>query len=168
MNKNHYTYMAQWTKGWVVDKAQQHAAKVHFNHMSLMDETLLTKKGEPTKVNIRYGVIEVDDMIRDLEHWETLLVSSFMMRPHEILIKGDSYDKIMEAQKHNLKSALAFGALTMDRQFESNLYETIVQIPHYDCKLTIFVLTLFEAIALSRVLDKEDEEDVVDENFEEF
>lgn len=42
-------------------------------------------KGSKKEVNLRYGIVEYDDMLRDLEHWETLLTSSFMQRPHTIL-----------------------------------------------------------------------------------
>jgi hypothetical protein len=58
--------------------------------MSLEDKSLpLLQNGETQKVNFRYGIIELDDVMRDLEHWETLLVSSFMQRPFEILEPGD-------------------------------------------------------------------------------
>ena len=56
-------------------------------------------------LKIRYGVIDIDDMLRDLEHWETLLTSSFMQRPHEILINGGP--EIEEHQKINLVSAVS-------------------------------------------------------------
>jgi hypothetical protein len=36
-------------------------------------------------VNIRYGIIELADLLRDLETWETLLTSTFMQRPFDIL-----------------------------------------------------------------------------------
>lgn len=52
-------------------------------------------------------------MIRDLNHWETLLASSFMQRPHKILeIDNTISDELHEAQRKNLASALAFVALT--------------------------------------------------------
>jgi len=52
---------------------------MHFNEFKtdgkLLDEDASMGIG-PLK--IRYGVIELDDMLRDLQHWETLLTSSFM------------------------------------------------------------------------------------------
>lgn len=89
MNKKHYTYMAQWTKGKVVHWAQNIAAKAHFNWMTLIDKN---EDGSTNTVVYRYGIIQTDDVLRDLEHWETLLVSSFMMRPHDVLEKGPRYD----------------------------------------------------------------------------
>jgi hypothetical protein len=38
-------------------------------------------------------------MIRDLKHWETLLTSTFMQRPHKILTCDSSIaDEVKEAQ----------------------------------------------------------------------
>jgi hypothetical protein len=94
MNKNHYTYMARMTHGKVVYLAQERAARIHFNHMSLKDMAELTDEAhDPDKlVNFRYGVIELEDMLRDLQHWETLMVSTFMQRPFETINKGEHYD----------------------------------------------------------------------------
>jgi len=70
---------------------------VHFNHTALEDQSLeKLADGSYRKVNIRYGIIELDDMLRDLETWETLLVSSFMQRPYEILIQKDNLDHILQ------------------------------------------------------------------------
>ncbi len=86
-------------------------------------------------INVRYGIVEFDDMVRDLKYWETLLASSFMQRPHEVLTEGSSTDEMMEAQLRNLESAFAFAALTTkDGQTEHDLYENIVMIPHYEQK----------------------------------
>lgn len=70
-NKKHYTYMARFTRMRVVNYAQSKAAQVHFNACSV-------DHPEEGKLNIRYGVINYDDLTRDLQHWETLLGSSFM------------------------------------------------------------------------------------------
>lgn len=57
--------------------------------MTISDEVVekLTH-GKSQTLNIRYGIVEIDDVLRDLETWETLLVSSFMQRPYEILENG--------------------------------------------------------------------------------
>jgi len=80
-------------------------------------------------VNLRYGVIAMDDLLRDLEHWETLLISSFMHRPFEVLESGstESYDELMEKQLLNLRSAAAYSALhTFNGMTEHSFYENIV------------------------------------------
>ncbi len=97
-------------------------------------------------------------MIRDLKHWETLLTSSFMQRPHKILAIDQAVsDELHEAQNKNLASALAFVALTKPSGIlsEHDLYQEIVMIPHYEQKYL-------------QLLDKEDEEGVVECNFAEF
>lgn len=79
---------------------------------------------------MRYGVIQYDDLVRDLNHWETMLVSTIMQRPIKNLVKDD---EIMQRhQTQNMKSALALAALrTPSGATEANLYENIVSIPHY-------------------------------------
>ena len=87
MNKNHYTYFVRSTKGKVVHWIQECAARMHFNHMHIdaSEHIKQISNGEAKNVKIRYGVIAFDDMLRDLQHWETLLTSSFMQRPYEVL-----------------------------------------------------------------------------------
>jgi hypothetical protein len=131
-NRADYTYMARVTKGSVVTYFQTKGARVHFNHMTLDDPVMeLMTKGENKQIKLRYGVIEYDDMVRDMRLWETLLSASFMQRPHEILTENTT-DEMLEAQERNLSSALAFAALTVKPDSsEADLYETIVGIPHY-------------------------------------
>jgi len=76
-----------------------------------------------------------------------------MQRPHDVLEKCD---EIIEDQAINLRSALAFAALTTPNiSPETKLYENIVAIPHYHNHAL-------------KLMDKEDSEDVVEDNFEEF
>jgi len=34
---------------------------------------------------LRYGIVEHEDLIRDLLYWETLTVSSMLLRPFEVI-----------------------------------------------------------------------------------
>ena len=52
---------------------------------------------------MRYGVIQYDDLVRDLKYWETMLVSTMMQRPIKLLVPND---QIWEHQVTNLKSAV--------------------------------------------------------------
>jgi len=86
------------TKGKIVTFFQNKGARVHFNHTSLECPTLTKlNKGDKSMINLRYGIVEFDDMVRDLKYWETLLASSFMQRPHEVLTEGQTTDEMMEA-----------------------------------------------------------------------
>ena len=109
-------------------------------------------------------MIGIDNLIRDLKYWETLLVSSMMQRPIQKLI--DIEDRIVvndeesyiwdDLQQRNLKSAVAFAALTTKTgTSEHELYENIVEIPHYESKWL-------------QLLDREDEKVLVKENFKDF
>jgi|LauGreDrversion4_2_1035121.scaffolds.fasta_scaffold72922_1 hypothetical protein len=55
-------------------------------------------------VDVRYGVIQYDDIVRDLKHWETMLVSTLMQRPIKTIVKND---EVWEHQMRNLKSAVS-------------------------------------------------------------
>ena len=53
-------------------------------------------------------MIAIDDLVRDLQHWETLLASSFLQRPHEVLLQAKAtQDQIEEMQMKNLTSAVS-------------------------------------------------------------
>ena len=91
MNKSHYTYFARSTHGLAINFIQEYGARIHFNEFRTEGkEVLQLGASEPPSpaLKIRYGVMELGDMLRDLQHWETLLTSSFMQRPHETLIPG--------------------------------------------------------------------------------
>jgi hypothetical protein len=78
MNKDHYTYMARITSGKVVNFFQEHGARIHFNRMTINSDTVPCLKDKCSSINVRYGIVELDAIRRDLEHWETLMVSSMM------------------------------------------------------------------------------------------
>ncbi len=74
-------------------------------------------------------------MVRDMRSWETLISSSFMQRPHEILTPDTISDELLEAMDRNLSSALAYASLTAENGItEADIYELIVEIPHYQQK----------------------------------
>lgn len=95
-NKDHYTYFARTVGGRAIHKMQEYGARIHFNEfktdvraaVNLSEDDESMSNGS---LKIRYGVIELDDMLRDLQHWETLLTSSFMQRPHETLICDEKH-----------------------------------------------------------------------------
>ena len=98
VNGKDYTYLARMTKGKIVTYFQKKGARVHFNHASLECPTFnKITKGEKNMINLRYGIVEYEDMVRDLKYWETLLASSFMQRPHDILTEGKTTDEMLEA-----------------------------------------------------------------------
>ena len=101
-----------------------------------------------------------------MTHWETLFLSSMLQRPTNNLIdvptvdnaEYDGYAELnfKDLQRTNLKSALAFSALTTKSGVpETELYENIVQIPHYESKWL-------------QLIDREDETALVEDNLDDF
>ena len=82
-----------------------------------MEQELINKgqiRIESDDFYMRYGVIGINDLARDLDHWETLLVSSMMHRPVKMLVNDqhENLDIWGELQQQNLESAIAYVALT--------------------------------------------------------
>lgn len=142
-NKTHYPYTARVFKEKLINFFSKYGARTHFNTFKLENED-----------NFKYGIIKKQDLLSDLKSWETLLCSSFMMRPIE---KLESDTDIDIAQKNNLRSATALAAImTKDGDSEIDFYKWIVKIPHY------------QSVGFLQLLEKEDSERVVNENLERF
>ena len=96
-NKEDYTYLARFTKATPVWWLQRYGARVHFQNKEIeCPELTAQSQGNVKKVNLRYGIVAYNDMLRDLTHWESLISSTFMMRPHSILTEHTD-DKIIQA-----------------------------------------------------------------------
>ena len=67
-NKSHYTYFVRSTNFKIVHKLQEYGARMHFNHIRINDCEYVKElsEGQECSVKIRYGVINMDDMLRDL------------------------------------------------------------------------------------------------------
>lgn len=97
---------------------------------------------------LRYGVISTEHAIADLERWESLLFSGMMLRPHFVQV---SNDRIAEAQKKNLRSALAYAALMCSAGAdEKDLYQSIADLPVSHCKLFIVSLAQTNGLDFGR------------------
>ena len=110
MNRENYTYLARITKGYPVWFSQKYGARVHFNHMTL-ECPIQSEMSDNKLITLRYGVVEYNDMLRDLKYWEALVASSFLQRPHTILHPEQMTDELEQSLDRNLTSALAFAAL---------------------------------------------------------
>jgi hypothetical protein len=83
--------MARMTNGKVVNFFQERGARIHFNHTEIDSCVVPSLHDKCKTVNIRYGIIELDSVQRDLKLWETLMVSSMMQRPHSVLVPNGGY-----------------------------------------------------------------------------
>jgi hypothetical protein len=79
MNKKHYPATSKFFKVKLVTMFQHYGAKVHLNYIPMINE-------EGRANYLRYMVVEHSDLIRDLQYWETLSVSSLMLRPVCLLV----------------------------------------------------------------------------------
>jgi len=70
--------MARFTHAKVVNFFQNKGAKIHFNFMKVEDPEISELLKRKHMINIRYGIIELEDLKRDLQFWETLMCSSMM------------------------------------------------------------------------------------------
>ncbi len=84
-------------------------------------------------IEIKYWVIEVQDMISDLINWDTLYVAWRLQKPVEIL---SSTTEIDEAQKINLRTAVKVALLLLPEQFtQKELFEKISSLSYnWDCR----------------------------------
>ena len=142
-NKTHYPYTARIFKERIINFFSKYGARTHFNTFKLENEE-----------NFKYGIIKKQDLLQDLRSWETLLCSSFMMRP---IVKLESDSEVEIAHNNNLRSATALAAiLSKDKESEVEFYKKIVSVPHY------------QSVNWFQLLEKEDPERVVTENLEMF
>lgn len=110
MNKSHYPITGRLLKEKFIAYFSKYGARIHFNTFKLENQKTM-----------KYGVIRKIDLIQDLNLWETLCASSFLMRPVNIL----QTDRDIEvAQKNNLRSAWAFsGLMTKNGWSEVEFYK---------------------------------------------
>ena len=133
MNKSHYTLAARISHCKSVLAGQRRGAKIHINNVKLPLESLdllRLKEGEKAP-KFTYGVISVEDAIADLERWDFLTISTLMQRPFDVV---QGHDELLEKQRTNLKSALAFAALTTPGNRDRDLYQSIVNLAHCQSK----------------------------------
>lgn len=122
----------------------RYGAKIHFNKINFENNFLIS-----------YGIIRKKDLIQDLNYWETLWVSSMLMRPVTVLQNDED---IFNSQLNNLRSATAFAALTTKtNSSEVDFYKKIVTIPHYQSYSKYF-----------KLLDNENISEIVSSKLDEF
>ncbi|CAI2369872.1 unnamed protein product [Moneuplotes crassus] len=143
LNKTHYPYTARFFKEKIINFFSKYGARTHFNTFKLENED-----------NFKYGIIKKQDLLQDLTSWETLLCSSFMMRPISEL---KTNPEVKLAQYNNLRSATATAAiLTKNGESEVEFYQKIVKIPHY------------KSVSWFQLLEKEDSKRAVEEDLRRF
>ncbi|KAJ1564607.1 Mitochondrial translocator assembly and maintenance protein 41 [Cladochytrium tenue] len=115
-NRHHYSFLASMGSR-VVSHVQEYGAHIYYNTHVVVDG-----------MKIKYGVISMDRLLRDLTSWETLYVAGRMQKPIKIL-RGDSRVKL--ANDSNLANAVRVALLSLPMEFsEVDFYKAIVGISY--------------------------------------
>ncbi|KAJ8046912.1 Phosphatidate cytidylyltransferase, mitochondrial [Holothuria leucospilota] len=86
---------------------------------------------------VKYGIIQTDCLIKDLNDWDQLYISGRLHKPVHV-VKRDSNKDLFEALQNNLKSALRTALLLLPERFTSEqLFHTIAGLSyHGDFRMT--------------------------------
>ncbi|CAG8523067.1 17022_t:CDS:2 [Dentiscutata heterogama] len=116
-NRNHYSFMGGLGSRAVTILQDDLGAGIYFNPQIEMNG-----------MEIKYGVISIDKLCKDLLDWETLYVAGRMHKPIKIL-QDDA--RVRLSQQVNLASALRTSLLMLPKDFsEEQLYLTIAGLSY--------------------------------------
>lgn len=116
-HRNHYSAIGTLGSYAVSQVQDKWGAGVYFNPYVTVNGTL-----------IKYGVVNIDTLCRDMLEWNTLYFAGRLHKPVKIL-KDEA--KILFANQHNLYSAVRTALLLLPATFtEQELYKTITGISY--------------------------------------
>lgn len=118
-HKNHYSFLARMPFANSIIPAVQDkwGAGVYFNTHVVVNGTL-----------IKYGVVNINTLCRDLIDWDTLYLAGRLHKPVKIL---RDHPQVRLASQMNLLSALRTSLLLLPPKFtEQELYSTIASISY--------------------------------------
>lgn len=124
-HRNHYSALGSLGSGAVSYVQDRMGAGVYFNTHVAVNGTL-----------IKYGVVNIDTLCRDLTEWDTLYLAGRLHKPVKIL-RDDP--RVRLANQMNLLSALRTALLLLPEKFtEMELYNTIAGISYLgDPRMTL-------------------------------
>ncbi|KAL9124160.1 MAG: hypothetical protein Q9217_006483 [Psora testacea] len=116
-HRNHYSAVASLGSSFVSNVQDKWGAGVYFNPYVTVNGTL-----------IKYGVVNLDTLCRDLSQWDTLYLAGRLQKPVKIL-RDDP--RVRLANQVNLISAVRTALLLLPPQFtEQDLYKTIAGVSY--------------------------------------
>ncbi|KAK5661210.1 hypothetical protein OQA88_11101 [Cercophora sp. LCS_1] len=116
-HRDHYSALASLGSGAVSYVQDKWGAGVYFNPYIIMNGIL-----------IKYGVVQIDTLERDLAEWDTMYLAGRLQKPVKILRDDPS---IRLANQINLLAALRTALLLLPPEFtEEELYATIAGISY--------------------------------------
>lgn len=118
----HYSFLRNLGGALTILQVQKWGAGVYFNPFVDM------KVGGKSHL-VKYGVITVEDCVRDLCEWDSLYVAGRLQKPVKYLKQQSLF--IESVNQYNLQSALTLALLLAPKKFdETRLYETITLISY--------------------------------------
>ncbi|KAE8354965.1 mitochondrial matrix Mmp37-domain-containing protein [Aspergillus coremiiformis] len=116
-HRDHYSGLGSLGSYAVSQTQDRFGAGVYFNPYITVNGTL-----------IKYGVVNLDTLCRDLSQWDTLYLAGRLQKPVKIL---RDHPKVRLANQMNLLSAVRVALLLLPEQFtEFELYSTIAGISY--------------------------------------
>ena len=116
-HRNHYSFLGSLGSGLVSRVQDKWGAGVYFNPFVTVNGTL-----------IKYGVVNLDTLCKDLSRWDTLYLAGRLQKPVKIL-RDDA--RVRLANQINLISALRTALLLLPPKFdERQLYGAIAGISY--------------------------------------
>lgn len=130
-NKGHYSFLKHFGSYFISYLQQNTGANVYYNPYIQINDMVFsyinTQIPNFSKI-IKYGVITIDDLCKELTEWNTLYLSGRMHKPIKIL-RDEPRVKI--AYNINLIAALRLAMLLLPEKFsEHELYSTISKISY--------------------------------------
>ncbi|KAI9830832.1 MAG: hypothetical protein M1819_005357 [Sarea resinae] len=116
-HRDHYSFLGSLGSGVISNVQDKWGAGVYFNPYVTVNGTL-----------IKYGVVNLDTLCRDLSEWDTLYLAGRLQKPVKILRDNP---RVRLANQINLLSAVRVALLLLPPKFtERELYSTIAGISY--------------------------------------
>ncbi|KAI9315808.1 mitochondrial matrix Mmp37-domain-containing protein [Zopfochytrium polystomum] len=124
-HRDHYSFLASAGSKTVALVQDKYGAGLYYNTHVVIDG-----------IKIKYGVISMERLLKDLTEWETLYIAGRMQKPIKIL-RGDSRIKL--ANEVNLMNATRMALLMLPNEFsEFDFYRAIVGLSYMgDFRMTV-------------------------------
>ncbi|KAJ3196212.1 Mitochondrial translocator assembly and maintenance protein 41 [Irineochytrium annulatum] len=121
-NPGHYSFLKRFGSRTIATLQEKFGAGVYFNP----EVTVKGPGGEG--VRIKYGVVSMERLIKDLREWDTLYLAGRMQKPVKIL-RGDA--RVKMANNANLENATRIALLSLPMEFsEEDFFKLIVGISY--------------------------------------
>lgn len=121
LNPHHYAYHLSYLGSNFIVNSANKAAGIHYNPYVMYND-----------LEFKYGVISIEDLVKDLKQWHSFYLAGRMQKPVHILTENQEIASLMA---NNYKMALITGVMIGPSLFqETDLYEDITRLSYYGDK----------------------------------